>query len=270
METPEICTSMVGSSQLASPVHYFDSPSLTPPLHGQWDLERTTQMRHFLVWEGGAYDNARPDKNSFSSSTILMNLVSIANLPQVIVSCLYFAYNTVYTCMVSSDEWSRFSTHQKALRTTMPKGQQRSTYWLSLPWTFALPLSAASATLHYLISQSLFIARTEILDTNGELEKPSFIQLAYPPLAWLVAGSFGTMMVVVMVLTGFRKLKPCVLVANNSLAIAAACHNTVGDEGAELRKVGWGAVKHDDDGSPGHCTFTSREVETPREGALYI
>ncbi|CAG8961895.1 hypothetical protein HYFRA_00013695 [Hymenoscyphus fraxineus] len=60
---------------------------------------------------GGAYDNARPDKDSFSSSTILMNLVALENLQQVIVSCLYFAYNTVYTCMVSADEWSRFSTH---------------------------------------------------------------------------------------------------------------------------------------------------------------
>lgn len=210
------------------------------------------------------------DKDSFSSSSILMTLVATANIPQVIVSCLYFAYNTIYTSMVSADEWSRFTTHQKALRTTMPRGQQRSTYWLSLPWTYALPLSAASATLHYLISQSLFIARTEILDTMGEPEPVSYMQLAYSPLAWLVAALFGTMMVVGMVLNGFRKLKPCVLVGNNSLAIAAACHNVEGDEGAELRKVGWGAVTHEQDGKPGHCTFTSREVERPYEGGMYI
>jgi hypothetical protein len=51
----------------------------------------------------------------FDSNSLLIGMVTVANLPQVIVSCLYFAYNTVYTSMVSAGEWSRFTIHRKAL-----------------------------------------------------------------------------------------------------------------------------------------------------------
>ncbi|CZR67199.1 uncharacterized protein PAC_17098 [Phialocephala subalpina] len=207
----------------------------------------------------------------FSSNSILIGMVAVANLPQVIVSCLYFAYNTVYTSMVSADEWSRFTLHRKALRTTDPKGEQRSTYWLSLPWTYALPLAIASSVLHWLISQSLFVSRTEILDTYGNPEPISYMEVGYSPLAILISLLFGSGMVIAMIANGTRKLKGGVLVGNNSLAISAACHRSTGDTGAELRKVRWGALHHQmEDGTPGHCCFTSEEVEPPRVGDLYI
>lgn len=200
-----------------------------------------------------------------------MGMVAVANLPQVIVSCLYFAYNTIYTSMVSADEWSRFTLHRKALRTTDPKGEQRSTHWLSLPWTYALPLAIASSVLHWLISQSLFVARTEILDTYGVPEPISYMEVGYSPLAILISLLFGSGMVLAMIANGTRKLKGGVLVGNNSLAISAACHRSTNDTGAELRRVKWGALHHQlDDGTPGHCCFTSEEVEPPRVGDLYI
>jgi len=209
--------------------------------------------------------------SDFSSNSILTGMVAVANLPQVIVSCLYFAYNTVYTSMVSADEWSRFSLHRKALRTTDPMGEQRSTYWLSLPWTYALPLAIASSVLHWLISQSLFVARTEILDTYGNPEPISYMEVGYSPLAILVSLLFGSGMVLAMILNGFRKLKGGVLVGNNSLAISAACHRSTDDIGAELKRVKWGALHHQlEDGTPGHCCFTSEDVEPPRVGDLYI
>ncbi|KAF8859021.1 hypothetical protein BDZ45DRAFT_742835 [Acephala macrosclerotiorum] len=209
--------------------------------------------------------------SDFASNSILIGMVAVANLPQVIVSCLYFAYNTVYTSMVSADEWSRFTLHRKALRTTDPKGEQRSTYWLSLPWTYALPLAVASSVLHWLISQSLFVARTEILDTYGVPEPISYMEVGYSPLAILISLLFGSGMVLAMIANGTRKLKGGVLVGNNSLAISAACHRSTKDTGAELRRVKWGALHHQlEDGTPGHCCFTSEEVEPPRIGDLYI
>lgn len=211
-----------------------------------------------------------PTIADFSSNSILIGMVAVANLPQMIVSCLYFAYNTVYTSMVSADEWARFTTNRKALRTTNPQGEQRSTYWLSLPWTYALPLAVASSVLHWLISQSLFIARTEILDTYGQPEEISYMKVGYSPLAILLALLFGSGMVLGMILNGVRKLRPCVLVGNNSLAIAAACQRPEKDVEAQLRRVQWGAVRHEEDGRPGHCCFTSEDVESPRLGDLYL
>ncbi|KAH8591808.1 hypothetical protein B0O99DRAFT_631704 [Bisporella sp. PMI_857] len=214
----------------------------------------------------------------FASNQILLLMVTVANIPQVIVSCLYFAYNTIYTSMVSADEFSRFTANRKSLRTTDPRGQQRSTYWLSLPWTYGLPLAAASSVLHWLISQSLFVARTAVLTTSGEVEPLSYMSIGYSPLAILISLLFGLMMVITMVVNGSRKLKGGILVANNSLAIAAACQRPKGDEDAHLREVMWGDVaagggKGDMMGEwrgKGHCAFTSKEVEAPQVGELYI
>jgi hypothetical protein len=127
-----------------------------------------------------------------------------------------------------------------------------------------------SMLIHYLISQSLFVARTEILNPNGEVEPISYMQVGYSPLAILLALLFGSFMVIAMILNGFRKLAPSVLVGNNSLAISAACHRPEWDTDAHLRKVQWGAIKQPQDGVPGHCTFTSGDVEEPLLGRQYI
>ena len=211
-----------------------------------------------------------PTSSDFTSNDVLIQMVAVANIPQVIVSCLYFAYNTVYTSMVSAHEWSRFTTHRKTLRTTDPVGLQRSTYWLSLPWTYGLPLAAASSILHWLISQSLFVARTAVLDTYGATEPLSYMVIGYSPLAILLSVTFGSVMVLTMMINGARKLHGGVLVGNNSLAIAAACQRPKGDVDAHLKAVKWGAVVGGDENGRPHCCFTSLEVEDPKPGVLYI
>jgi hypothetical protein len=209
--------------------------------------------------------------SDFTSNSLLIGMVFVANIPQVMVSCLYFAYNTIYTAMVSADEWSRFTTHRKTLRTTDPVGFQRSTYWLSLPLTYGLPLAAASSALHWLISSSLFISRTEVLDTTGDPESISFMKIGYSPLAILVSLVFGGTMVLAMIVNGARRLQPgSVLVANNSLAIAAACQRPEDDINAHLNAVRWGVVREKNIDGKGHCCFTSREVDPPEVGELYI
>jgi hypothetical protein len=57
-------------------------------------------------------------ESEFASKSLPLPMMTVVNLPQMIVSCLYFAHNTVYTSMVSADEFSRFSSHRIALRTT--------------------------------------------------------------------------------------------------------------------------------------------------------
>lgn len=120
-----------------------------------------------------------------------------------------------------------------------------------------------------MISQSLFVARTEILDTYGAPESISYMEIGYSPIAILTSLLFGSAMVLGMVLNGYRKLRPCILVGNNSLAIAAACHRPAEEVRGHLKKVRWGAILHEKNGIPGHCCFTSGEVEEPRVGDLY-
>lgn len=197
---------------------------------------------------------------------MLLGMTAIANLPQVVVS-LYFVINSVFTAMTAADEWSRFSIKEKALRTTSLEGLQRSTYWLSLPWMYGLPLAITSSGPHFLISQSLFVARFKTFNAIGEIVNKN--SLAYSPRAALVAVILGIAIVFGTTLIGTKKLQPCILAQNNSLAIAAACHRPDGDEDDHLKKVKWGAIRHQKGKVPGHCCFTSKEVEMPRVGGLY-
>ena len=73
----------------------------------------------------------------------------------------------------------------------------------------------------------------------------------------------------ILILNGFRKLNTGLLVGHNSLAIAAACQRAEKDVDAQLRRVQWGVVEHPKGDRPGHCCFTSLDVETPRLGQLY-
>lgn len=59
--------------------------------------------------------------------------------------------------MLVADEWNDFIEERKTLSLSSSRGIQRSSYFLSLPYRFALPLMIVSGTIHWLISQSVFV-----------------------------------------------------------------------------------------------------------------
>lgn len=81
------------------------------------------------------------------TSGLILNVL-VANLPQLIFSCLYLLYNGILTSMCLAHEYSNYSIRRKSLRVTSPHGDQRSTYWLNLPYIYSIPLLAISALLH--------------------------------------------------------------------------------------------------------------------------
>ena len=105
---------------------------------------------------------------SFDSKTILLN-AWLANTPQILLSFSYFAINRLCTSMCFAREWNSYGTPRKGLRTTNPTGQQRSTYFLQLPYRWSIPLTVTSGFLHWLLSQSLFLVRLEIRDVDGQI-----------------------------------------------------------------------------------------------------
>ena len=214
-------------------------------------------------------------------SPAVISMALLANLPQVIFSTLYFMYNGLYTCMLASSEWSKYALHKKALRVTSPSHVQRSTYWLQIPYRHAIPLSAACSLMHWLISQSIFLARIDAYDPRQQIElshaaresgKPqgSISTCGYSVLATLLSIIVGTLMLLALCVAGRRKLDGKMpLVGSCSLAISAACHRPPGDQDAAFKPVQWGAVKHETDQGPGHCCFTTYNVEPPIPGQLY-
>ena len=173
--------------------------------------------------------------------------------------------------MLAADEWSRFARHRKALRVTYPTGEQRSTYWLQLPWTYAIPLGVASSVLHWLVSQSIFVVNVNSYDPYNQLDEYSGISgNGYSAYALMVVVIVGSVMLLALILNGFRKLDSGMpLVGSCSLAISAACHRPPNDQDASRLLLKWGAVSHETERGPGHCCFTSFDVEEPIVGQRY-
>lgn len=87
----------------------------------------------------------------------------IANSPQIMASFIYFLYNSVFTNMLLGHEWATYSYKRKGLRvTTEGQGSQRSSYFLSLPYRWAIPLMATSSLMHWVVSQSIFFVIIEV------------------------------------------------------------------------------------------------------------
>jgi hypothetical protein len=175
-------------------------------------------------------------------------------------------------------EWVTYSQHRKGLRVTrQPSGAQRSTYFLQLPYRFGIPLMVLSVTLHWLVSQSIFLAAIELYEVNGDLgvgssSQRDFKTLGYSPLAVIAVLVLGGLMIISMVAFGYIPYKRGMPLAGTcSLAISAACHPTEqveGDESIAEKMLQWGVVSIGDD-EIGHCAFSVDEVGAVVKGKPY-
>lgn len=209
------------------------------------------------------------------SSLPLLITILVANLPQIFLSCFYLTNNGLLTSMLLAEEWSQFAHQRKTLRVTSPRGKQRSTYRLQLPYAYGIPLLVVFGCLHWLVSQSLFLARVDVYNVSDQLDKSESIStLGYSVIAIILVLILGAVIAILMVATSFRKYKPGMpLVGSRSAAISAACHPPNEDVHASMRRVKWGAVATETQNERrelvGHCTLTSFQVHTPIEGRLY-
>ena len=200
----------------------------------------------------------------------LILVVLVANSPQALLSFLFLTYNGLYTCMLMASEWSDYAHERKPLRVTNPVGAQRSTYRLQLPYKYGIPLTVLSGTLHWLVSQSLFLARAAAYSSDGGEIIRTISSVGYSCIAIITVIILGTIVVAIGILNGFRKYRPGMpLVGSCSAAISAACHRPSGDIDAATLPLLWGAVSGQDKGAVGHCCFTSFEASPPVEGKLY-
>jgi hypothetical protein len=221
------------------------------------------------------------DMRNFPDSLVLK--VVLANLPQLVFSLLYFSYNATLTAMLMSYEWVSYANKRKGLRVShQPKGAQRCTYFLQLPYRFSIPLLLLSALLHWLVSQSLFLMSIDFYDSlgrPGDNDPYNSKFFGYqtvgfsPPaiVAVLVCGGLMTISIVVLGHIPYRRGMP--VAGSSSMAISAACHLTTAEDGANegtasSEKLQWGVVARADNG-PGHCAFSPRSVEAPVKGKVY-
>ena len=215
-----------------------------------------------------------------------LEIILLANLPQLsekypmlttvsysqsqVLSLAYVSYNSLLTCMLLSREWASFARHRKGLRVQQPKGSQRETYWLSLPYRYGIPLLIASAALHWLLSQTLFVVQVNFYSFDDIFDKSSStVTLGWSSLALTMLLALGGVMLLTIVVFGFRHYPPGIpIVASNSRAISAACHPAPGKFREPILKLKYGVINDLGDGKY-HVGFSSGDVRPLVPGEHY-
>ncbi|ROV95971.1 hypothetical protein VMCG_07978 [Cytospora schulzeri] len=116
---------------------------------------------------------------------LLVNVL-LANLPQFVMSIMYIFYNAMMTTFLVQREFSNMykEKRRKPLRVSEPIGIQRGSYFISLPLRYGIPSYALSSLMHWMISQSLFLARITALKADGSADLTnSFSTCGYSPIA---------------------------------------------------------------------------------------
>lgn len=219
-----------------------------------------------------------PTVDSGSLASILtvptiLQIVLIVNTPQILVSLAYFQLNAIASIMLANAEWASFAFKRNPLRVSSPKGDQRSTYWLQLPHSYAIPLLAIFAILHWAISQSIYLTRIAVYQDDVLLpiyDLPgSTITLGWTSGALLLSIILGGLLFLIVLGFAIFKRYPAglPLLGSCSLVIAAACHRRADDKEVELGPVQWGVIDMNEGGSS-HCGFASERVRMPVEGEV--
>lgn len=165
--------------------------------------------------------------------------------------------------MLLGEEWAQYASKRRPLRVTAPAGEQRSRYFLHLPYRYGVPTMIAAGMLHWFISQAIFIISVDMYRDGKREADADLTGLNYSPLAILLTILLGFCMMLVLVGMGFRRYEGAIpLASNDSIAISAACHGPETDNDAAILPVMWGVVSGslDNDDDVGHCCFTSEEV----------
>ncbi|KAF2674899.1 hypothetical protein BT63DRAFT_449888 [Microthyrium microscopicum] len=174
--------------------------------------------------------------------------IMFANAWQFAASMVYVQYNSLLTCMLANREWNRYATEKKPIRVSTPVGLQRSSYYISMPWRYGVPLMAATSFIQWSLSQSMFVVLqdtegpTQEFDGASELGAMSVGFSVWPTIVSIL---LGLILMIVLILYG-RKPYPghIPIGATCSAVISAACHPKSGDEECFKFPVQWGAVSH--------------------------
>ena len=196
----------------------------------------------------------------------------IVNCPQIILSFCYLALNAICTSMASSHEWNNIAKIRKGLRVTKPFGRQRSTYFLQLPYRWAVPLIVTSGILHWLLSQSFFLVRLNVVNRDGVINKDkSKTACGYSRLSLLVFFAVALVLVCTVGVIGLRHMQQRIpMAASCSLVISAACHPPEDEKGdIFLKKVKWGVVEEASSGWYSHCAITAGKLRKTKIGEKY-
>ncbi|KAI0554466.1 hypothetical protein F4679DRAFT_526149 [Xylaria curta] len=168
-----------------------------------------------------------------------LQCVLIANTPQVLLSLWYFSFNNLFTHLQVANEWEQFGTDYLPLRVTEPEGKQNSTYRLQLPYRYSLPLITLSASLHWLLSNTiyvivsnggyldvyfLYLAPNPFDPSDPSLSGGAVAALGYSPISLFIVVLLSSILITIPIFLSLKRASPhIVTLGSNSLLISMAC-----------------------------------------------
>ncbi|RAL12545.1 uncharacterized protein BO97DRAFT_451934 [Aspergillus homomorphus CBS 101889] len=232
-----------------------------------------SDVRITQVWNIKGFGSVQSGALLTNLATTYVGMELLANTPQFLISLLYMPFNDCLTRMLHAVDYSTYAVARRPLRVSFPEGQQRSTFYLAIPYRYSLPLLLTFTLIHFFISEGLFYVQILPYDLAGQPLEAAVLMTCAVSTIPLEIAMFLTIIIllVIWVLSGRRhKCRAMPFAIGCSVAISAACHPPPGDAGAAFKPVMWGAVKDGEDPAvASHCCFTSLEVTEPLEDHLY-
>lgn len=120
-----------------------------------------------------------------------------------------------------------------------------------------------SALLHWLVSQSIFLARLSLI---GFAPDDGLTTCGYSSIALIFTIIVGSVMLVSVLVAGFwGRLRPGIPAGGDcSAVISAACHMHRENTEVWLEEIKWGVVEGSE-----HCGFSAQDVGFPMPGKVY-
>lgn len=158
--------------------------------------------------------------NSFTGTALAVNAIQIG------LSWSYVAVNDMLTSMIASQECQSYAVKRKPVRVARPEGEQRDTYFLSVPWKYGLPLVTIWALLHWQISIELNLVRVQVYSFNGVLDRARGYQGMSINSYWFsgIVSGVGLFFIALIIMSFLKYPAGMPLVRVNSMLISAACH----------------------------------------------
>jgi len=199
------------------------------------------------------------------------NTLVLVNTPQVLISLMSVLYNGRLTSMILVGKWNSFSQRRHSLRVTVPLGEQKSQYYLTIPYRYAIPLLLLMGIFHWLVSESFFLVSLGAFRGTEIQPQDSVFGIGYSALSIALAALICFVLIALLAFKSLQRFKVAMPVAGScSVVISAACHKVEREENPHMKKVMWGVVKDDAAGVSGHCAFTLKLVKPPVPGKLYV
>jgi hypothetical protein len=193
-----------------------------------------------------------------------ITLSLLANTPQLILAMIYYLYNGMLTSFFTAQEYSTFAFRSQNLRVASPAGNQASTWFLGMPWTWSILFLVMQTLLHWFVSQAFFVVEVSAFNEDGTLNTGwgSISNCGFSPLAMICAMVLTVIMMLLTIILGMRRFpaKSPPVAGNSSAAISAACHPGVYEEKTAFIGLKWACISSWPDGT-GHCSFAVAKDE---------